>query len=193
MCHHACMAPCPQPYSQPRESGRPRHLRHHWAKVQTECPSPLRAIRSLQRGRIVGMAEAGARRVDIAQQVLNTDGQPGEPAGCGCHTCACACRSCVRGHEQFGRWPAQRAFAVRRNPVCSASWRLKWVCLGSPSPSVGSVYHSCGVCLRKACGWHCAGWAWHGDSGGAKQQCSRSTGRRVWRTAAGYCGSRSLN
>ena len=48
MCHHACMAPCPQPYSQPRESGRPRHLRHHWAKVQTECPSPLRAILSLQ-------------------------------------------------------------------------------------------------------------------------------------------------
>ena len=35
------------------------------------------------RGRIVGMAEAGARRVDIAKQVLNTDGQPGELAGCG--------------------------------------------------------------------------------------------------------------
>ena len=29
------------------------------------------------RGKIVGMAEAGARRVDIAKQVLNTDGQPG--------------------------------------------------------------------------------------------------------------------
>ena len=136
----------------------------------------LCALFCLCNDRIVGMAEAGARRVDIAKQVLNTDGQLGnlravdailaharaDPAYAGTNSSAGGRRRELSPSEetQLQRF-LEAEVGVSRVTIPFCRKRLPF--------------------LRRL------------SQESAQQRCSRSTGRRVWRTAAGYCGSRSLN